>query len=146
LPTEVRETRDQRAQRYANLAVQRYEQLEQELLARQRVRPLGLAEQDLLRNTYFSWAAALSEMTRWEEAIQVYTAATNRYQHSPAVLEAYAAIAHAYRRLGRDLESRATIEQARIVLGGLPEEADYDGLTGYDREEWVDRLAWLSEL
>lgn len=106
----------------------------------------GPVEQGLLRNCYFGRADALFDLARYEEAIEAYSAATNRYQHEPASLEAYVQIASCYRRLGRLGEARGTLEQARVVLGRIPPQADFLKTTRFSRQDWLPLLEWLRTL
>jgi tetratricopeptide (TPR) repeat protein len=103
-------------------------------------------EATILRNCYFCRADALFDMARFEEAIQAYSAATNRYQHDPESLEAYVQIASCYRRLGRNSEARRTLEQARVVLERVRPDADFNRTTRLARQEWAQLLDWLRTL
>src|SRR6185503_13283537 len=79
----------------------------------------------ILRNCYFGRADALFDLGRYDEAIEAYSAATNRYQHDPESLEAYVQIACCQRRLGRISEARGTLEQARVVLQRIRSDANF---------------------
>ncbi|QDU26980.1 Tetratricopeptide repeat protein [Anatilimnocola aggregata] len=100
----------------------------------------------VLRNCYFNRADALFDLGRYEEAIQAYSAATNRYQHEPESLEAYVQIATCYRRLQRYAEARGTLEQARVVLERIRKDADFAKTTRFDRQQWIQLLEWFSTL
>lgn len=100
----------------------------------------------ILRNCYFNRADALFDLGRFEEAIQAYSAATNRYQHEPEALEAYVQIATCYRRLQRYAEARGTLEQARVVLERIRSDADFARTTRFDRQQWIALLEWYSTL
>lgn len=100
----------------------------------------------ILRNCYFNRADALFDLGRYEEAIQAYSAATNRYQHEPEALEAYVQIATCYRRLQRYAEARGTLEQARVVLERIKQDADFAATTRFDRQQWVQLLEWYGGL
>lgn len=100
----------------------------------------------ILRNCYFNRADALFDLGRLEEAIQAYSAATNRYQHEPEALEAYVQIATCYRRLQRYAEARGTLEQARVVLERIKPDANFAATTRFDRQQWVQLLEWYSGL
>ncbi len=100
----------------------------------------------ILRNCYFGRADALFDQGDFDEAIQAYSAATNRYQHDPESLEAYVQIATCYRRLGRASEARGTLEQARIVLSRIRQDADFTRTTRLTRQDWGYLLDWLRTL
>jgi tetratricopeptide (TPR) repeat protein len=103
-------------------------------------------EAAILRNCYFSRADALFDLGRYEDAIQAYSAATNRYQHDPESLEAYVQIASCYRRMDRPIEARGTLEQARVVLQRIRPDAQFTQTTRLDREQWAQLLNWLRTL
>ena len=87
-----------------------------------------------------------STWDRYDDAIQAYSAATNRYQHDPESLEAYVQIASCHRRLGRPSEARGTLEQARVVLQRIRPDADFVRTTRLARQDWVQLLDWLRTL
>jgi tetratricopeptide (TPR) repeat protein len=127
-------------------AVEGYQKLLAELSDEQRLARRTPAELAMLRNCYFGRADALFDLGRYEEAIQAYSAATNRYQHDPESLEAYVQIATCYRRLNRTNEARGTVEQARAVLARIRPDADFLRTTRLDRQQWGDLLTWLRTL
>ena len=103
-------------------------------------------EAAILRNSYFGRADALFDMSKYEDAIQAYSAATNRYQHDPESLEAYVQIASCHRRLGRSSEARRTLDQARVVLQRIRPDADFARTTRLARPDWNQLLEWLRTL
>lgn len=103
-------------------------------------------EERILRNCYFARADALFDMERYEEAIEAYSDATNRYQQEPESLEAYVQIANCHRRRNRPRDARGTYEQAKVMLEQIRPDADFKQTTRYDRAEWKNILTWLSTL
>ena len=103
-------------------------------------------EQRILRNCYFARADALYDMERYEDAIQAYSNATNRYQQEPESLEAYVQIANCHRRKSRPAEARGTLEQAKVILQRIRPDADFQQTTRYNRDEWGKILNWLGSL
>jgi tetratricopeptide (TPR) repeat protein len=83
---------------------------------------------------------------QYEVAIEAYSSATNRYHRRAEVLEAYVQIAACYRKLGKTVEAKSTLEQAKYALKHLPEDAVVDETTNYDREEWTRLLDTLDTL
>lgn len=124
----------------ANLA---YDAAAQALQSRRDLAPTAALVQ---RNCRYMKAATLFDLGRYEESIKTYSTAINQYQHSPDVLDAYVRVADCFRRLNRRMEARGTIEQAKVVLGRLPEETDFSQTSGLDRQEWKRYLDWLAEL
>ena len=142
----VRASLTRQAQQELAAALQAYSELHQRLTEKQERTELSELELRILRNCYFARAAVLFDMGRYEEAIQAYQAATNRYQRNPESVEAYVQIAHCQRRLDRIKEARGTLEQAKVVLRQIPADADFTRTTCYDRTEWVQLLDWLATL
>jgi len=103
-------------------------------------------EESILRNCYFGRADALFDLEKYDEAIQAYSAATNRYQHDPESLEAYVQIASCHRRQGRISEARGTLEQARVVLQRIRPDANFARTTRLARQDWIHLLEWLRTL
>lgn len=125
-------------------AIRLYGELEYELTDKLETEgELHPVEAGILRNSYFAKGAALFEMQRYEQAIEAYSTASNRYQTDPIALEAFVQIAQCYSYLNRQVEARGTIEQAKIVLTRLPEDADYSETSHEDRDAWQAYLLWL---
>ena len=108
--------------------------------------PLSDEDEKILRNVYFARGTVLYDLGDFEAAIKAYSTATSRYQHEPAALEAYVQIAACYRRLNKPLEARGTLEQAKLVMERIGENADFTTTTRYGREEWATLLNWLTSL
>jgi len=133
-------------QQELNAAELEYQQLQDRLNQKQEATLLSETENRILRNCYFARADVLYDLKRFEEAIQAYSNATNRYQHEPESLEAYVQIANCHRQLNRDSEARGTLEQAKVVLQRIRADADFISTTRYDRKQWGELLDWLTTL
>jgi tetratricopeptide (TPR) repeat protein len=133
-------------QRDLSDAAAAFGRLKTDLVARQEQQELSPVEQRVLRNCYFAEADALFDLQQYEDAIQAYASATNRYQHEPESLEAYLQIATCHRKLNRHSDSRRSLEQAKLVLNRIRQDADFLATTRYDRQEWSDLLNWLVTL
>jgi tetratricopeptide (TPR) repeat protein len=116
----------------------------EDLSALQDVRPLAQREREVLRNCYFLAADALFDAGRYEEAIDAYSDASNRYQDSPAAMEAFVQIASCYRNLEEPGKARGTLEQAKVMLRRIPDTAEFTRTTRFGRDEWVALLDFLS--
>ncbi len=123
-----------------------YRELIDLLNARQEETELSNVESRILRNCYFARADTLFDMQRYEDALQAYSDATNRYQHEPESLEAFVQMANCHRRLNRSADARGTLEQAKVILNRMRPNAEFLQTTRYDREEWGKILNWLSSL
>ena len=135
-------------QKELNAAERAYHQLQERLNEKQESTLLSDKDKEdkILRNCYFARADVLYELKRFEDAIQAYSNATNRYQHEPESLEAYVQIANCHRQLNSDSEARGTLEQAKVVLQRIRPDADFTGTTRYDRKHWGELLDWLTTL
>jgi TolA-binding protein len=134
------------AQQFLTASIEHYEDAQRMLNRKQERNELSPLEQAILRNSYFATGMALIDLGRYEDAIRAYSTATNRYQHTPEVLEAFAQIAGCYRRLNRPLEARGTVRQAKVVLNRLPKDAPYAQATNFSRKQWEDLLNWMISL
>ncbi len=123
-----------------------YERVEQILSRRQQKSELTTLEQSILRNCYFARGAALFDLGRYEDAIQAYSTATNRYQYAPESLEAFVQIATCYRRMNKSEKARGTLEQAKVVLSRIRPDANFRDSTNYSAQEWAKMLDWLETL
>lgn len=102
-------------------------------------------DQATLRNCYFGRGAMLQQLRRFEEAVQAYSDATNRYQSAPEALDAYVQAAECLRRLNRAADARGTLEQAKVALARIAPDADFAATTNHSRDEWAKELDWLSK-
>lgn len=134
------------AQQMLTAAIVHYEEAERTLNQKQTQHELSPLEQSILRNSYFAVGMALMELGRYEDAIRAYSTATNRYQHTPEVLEAFLQIAGCYRRLNRPVEMRGTVQQAKVVLKRMPKDAPYTQTTNFTRQQWEELLDWMATL
>jgi TolA-binding protein len=121
-------------------ATAQYEQVQDLLTRRQEQTELDASEQATLRNCYFARGAAFYDMGRYDDAIRAYSAATNRYQHEPEVLEALLQIAACYRHLGKPEEAHGMLEQAKVMLARIGRDAKFRETTNYTREQWSQVL------
>jgi len=133
-------------QQLMTAAIAQYEQVQDILTRRQEQTELDQSDQAILRNCYFARGDAFYEMGRFEDAIRAYSAATNRYQHQPEVLEALMQIAACYRRLGKPEEAHGTMEQAKVMLARINKDAPFTETTNYTREQWGQILDWYASL
>jgi tetratricopeptide (TPR) repeat protein len=124
----------------------RYEQELSAILGQQEKHPLTPLEEAILRNCFFARGEILIQLGRYQDAIQAYAGATNRYQQKPEVLQAYVQIAACYRRLGQIAEARSTLEQAKYALKHLAEGMAFDETTNYSQQEWAQLLDTLGTL
>jgi tetratricopeptide (TPR) repeat protein len=99
----------------------------------------------MLRNCYMLEGTVLFDLGRFKEAIEAFSNVASLYPDNPFVLETFVQIANCWRRLGQDAKARGAVQQAQIVLQGLPPEADFASTTALNREEWGILLADMSK-
>ncbi|EAQ82013.1 hypothetical protein [Blastopirellula marina] len=133
---EVKDNLEAALEIYASLV----DELTEEFETRGELHPVNA---DILRNSYFAQGAAYFDLQQFPEAIDAYSTASNRYQNDPIALEAFSQIANCYRLMNQPIEAKGTLEQAKIVLDRLPEDADY-GETSHDSaNDWRNFIDWL---
>jgi tetratricopeptide (TPR) repeat protein len=99
----------------------------------------------MLRNCYMLEGTVLFDLGRYKDAIEAYSNVASLYPDHPFVLETFVQIANCWRRLGQEVKARGAIQQAQIVLNGLPPQADFASATALNREEWGILLADMSK-
>lgn len=96
-----------------------------------------------LRNCYMLGGDVLFELGRYEEARQAFSSISTLYQNEPYMLEALVQIYHCWRRQQDRVKARGVIQQARLLLDRLPEDADFASSTTRDRNDWKRLLDQL---
>jgi len=135
---------DKEVKDHLDAAIVIYGDLVDELTTRlENTGELHPVESKILRNCYFAQGSALFEMQRFEDAIDAYATASNRYQTEAVALEAFVQIAHCHRYLNHPAEARGTIEQAKSVLSRIPEQSNFSETSHPSRDEWQNYLDWL---
>ena len=99
----------------------------------------------LLRNCYMMQGSVLLELRRFEEARQAYQNVITLYQNDPVVLESFVQVANCWRRLDQPAMARGNLEQAKVVLGKLPKDADFLASTNFNRQQWELLLDEMSK-
>ena len=97
----------------------------------------------LLRNSLFARGSILHAMHRYDDAIRAHQTAIASFPNSPAALDAYLQIVDCYRRLRRGPEAKGTLEQAKLMLNRLPDDAGFESVSNYSRQEWARLLDTL---
>lgn len=100
----------------------------------------------LLRNALFARGSILHALARYDDAIRAHQTAIASFPNSPAALDAYLQVVDCYRRLRRDPEARGTLEQAKLMLNRLPQDAAFESVSNYTRQEWAKLLDTLGSL
>ena len=140
----VRAAQNKQAQELLDGALSNYKTVLEILNRREEESPLSEHEAAMLRNCYFAIGSVMFDLNQFPESIKAYSNASTRYQNEPLVLEAFVQIANCYRRLGKSLEARGALEQAKVVWKRLPAREDYTKTTNYSRDDWQTLLKLLS--
>lgn len=127
-------------------AVREFSRLQSDLRSRYEADRLDSLGVTLLRNSYFEIPHTLYKLGRYEEAISAYGSAVARYQLQAETLTAYVQMANCYERLGRPAESRSMLEQAKVLLNQIPDQAFESPSTSLNRQEWNRWLDWAMSL
>jgi tetratricopeptide (TPR) repeat protein len=98
-------------------------------------------DQDYDRLAYFYRAACLYELERYEEAIELYGMAAQRYGDDASALAACIQIANACTALGRTEDAALARERATWLLKRLGPEALTDTRLGLSQDYWEQWLA-----
>jgi len=123
---------------YYQKAIEAFENLRED----QKLTELG---QGLLRNSYFSTGDVLVLLEKYQDAIEAYTKAANRYPRQSDTLQAYVQVATCYEKLLKPAEAQSMIEQAKVILRDMPTEIFDAPSSQMSKTEWERRLQWFSE-
>lgn len=136
--TEALTERLQESFKYYQRAIEAFETLREQ----QRLTELG---QGLLRNSYFASGDVLVMLDNYQDAIEAYTKAANRYPKQSDTLQAYVQVATCYEKLDKPPEAHSMIEQAKVILRDMPAEVFTDPSSQISKTEWERRLDWFSQ-
>jgi TolA-binding protein len=117
-----------------------------ESLGRRDSQDMTRLERNIVRNCRFAVGEMQFCLGRYEEAAKSYSAAANQYPNNPEVLDAYVQLANVYRRMDRQAEARASLEQAKVALDRIPKDARFEDATNYNRQQWGQVLDWMCSL
>jgi len=102
---------------------------------------LGLFESIALRNAYFYLGDCAFDLGEYDDAIQYYDRARDRYVTDPASLVAMVQIVNAYIATGQLGRARTANERARRFYETIPDEVWDDPNLPMDRKDWE---RWLN--
>jgi len=107
---------------------------------------LGMFEAIALRNAYFYLGDSAFDLGEFEDAIQYYDRARDRYVSDPASLVAMVQIVNAYIATGQVQRARTANDRARRFYETIPDEIWNDPNLPMDRadwERWLDSSSML---
>jgi len=128
-------------------SAEEYGALSQSILTRTETTASQSLEPSILRNAYFGQADVISELGRYQEAIETYRAVAAYYSNRPEALEALVQVADCFRKMGRQEDAQKTIRQAELVLHRIPTDRDASFVTTTrgDRNHWEKTLGRLKD-
>ncbi len=101
----------------------------------------------LLRNCEFTRGEVEFELGEYAQAIDTLNRAINEYSTTSRVLPAYLQIASAYDELGQADQAQSILQQAKVFLQRMPEEAFLVTSTNVrSRAEWMDWINWALQV
>jgi tetratricopeptide (TPR) repeat protein len=129
-----------------NRAGDEYRALQQSLQALQVTGMLDDYGQEMYRTTFMAIPETQFEQERYADAVAGFRLVTSRFADHVSTLPAYVQMSRCYSRLEKPDEARRQLEQARVVLSRLPDEAFGSPSTGQTREQWSEWIEWAREV
>ena len=129
-----------------NRAGDEYRALQQSLQALQVTGMLDEYGQEMYRTTFMAIPQTQFEQERYADALAGFRTVTSRFADHVSALPAYVQMSRCYSRLEKPEEARRQLEQARVVLGRLPDEAFDSPSTGQTREQWGEWIECAREV
>ena len=102
--------------------------------------------QEMYRTTFMAIPETQFEQERYADALVGFRTVTSRFADHVSSLPAYVQMSRCYSRLEKPDEARRQLEQARVVLGRLPDEAFGSPSTGQTREQWSEWIEWARKV
>ncbi|MBL6705232.1 MAG: tetratricopeptide repeat protein [Planctomycetaceae bacterium] len=129
-----------------NRAGDEFRALQQTLQALQVTGMLDDYGQEMYRTTFMAIPETQFEQERYADALVGFRMVTSRFADHVSVLPAYVQMSRCYSRLEQPDEARRQLEQARVVLGRLPDAAFDSPSTGQSREQWGEWIEWARQV
>lgn len=146
MPANARAELFREVSRLLNRAVAEYRSLQRQL---QELRVDGQLDQyqtELYRSTFMSIPQAQFEQERYLDALNGFRTVTSRFPDHVSVLTAYIQMSRCYSKLDQPGEARRQLEQARVILGRLPDKAFDSQSTSMGRDEWSAWIDWARKV
>lgn len=141
----VRSQLHRRAKEDLARSIRVYRELQEALLPTEAADRLNVLEREFLDRSYLEVARVLYDLGRFEESVVAYSAAANRYPDDARVLVCYVQMANAYQRLGKEIEARSMLQQARLILERLPDDVFRASSTTMSRADWQKWIEWAQQ-
>jgi tetratricopeptide (TPR) repeat protein len=129
-----------------NRAGDEFSALQQSLQTLQVTGMLDEYGQEMYRTTFMAIPQTHFEQERYSDAAAGFRMVTSRFPDHISTLPAYVQMSRCYSRLENPDEARRQLEQARVVLARLPDEAFGSPSTGQTREQWGEWIEWARQV
>jgi tetratricopeptide (TPR) repeat protein len=126
-----------------------FKTLQQQLQELQELQVTGQLDeygQEMYRTTFMAIPQTQFEQELYADALAGYRTVISRFSDHVSVLPAYIQMARCYSRMDDPEEARRQLEQARVVLRRLPDEAFDSPSTGQTREQWGEWIKWARKI
>jgi len=105
-------------------------------------------ERSILSNSYFEIAHTYFNLEMYEEANTAYGQAAHKYPQDPRIILAFMQKSNCYNSLGKEVEARSMIEQAKVILNQFREDPDDvfdEGQGSLNADDWERWLEWMKK-
>ncbi|WP_166827647.1 tetratricopeptide repeat protein [Thalassoroseus pseudoceratinae] len=134
-------------QRHLALSKQLLVNLRQRLKAKKDATGLSEVHRHILIDSEFSLGEVELDLREYAQAIETLNRAVNEYPTTPRIFTAYLQIATAYDELGKPDQAQSMLQQAKVILQRMPEEAFEITSTNFrSRGEWMEWIDWALQV
>lgn len=145
MPAAERNRRTVEMNQHRRDAIKRYEDTIA-ILSKRHPSSMGIFEDMALRNAHFYLGDCAFDLGEYEQAINYYDRARDRYGEHPASLVAMVQIVNAYIQTGQIGRAHTANERAKRFYAMMPDSTWDDPTLPMDRDDWERWLASSTEL
>lgn len=146
MPTNARKELYRELQLKLDEAAREYLTLQRELQTLRANSQLDAYGRELYRNTFLEIPHVHFDQSEYRKALDGYRTVATRFPDHVCVLRAYLQMARCYNRLDQPDEARRQLEQARVILRRLPDEAFTSLSSGMSRDDWMAWIDWARQV
>lgn len=146
MPTNARRELYRELQMRLDDAANQYRQLQRDLQSLRANSRLDAYGQELYRNTFLEIPHVFFDKGDYIDALDGYRTVATRFPDHVCVLRAYLQMSRCYNRLNQPEEARRQLEQARVILRRLPDEAFTSLSSGMTRDDWSAWIDWARQV
>lgn len=146
MPTNARRELYRELQMRLDDAVNEYRRLQRVLQSLRANSALDAYGQELYRTTFLEIPHVFFDKGEYIDALDGYRTVATRFPDHVCVLRAYLQMARCYNRMNQPDEARRQLEQARVILRRLPDEAFASLSSGMTRDDWSAWIDWARQV